>query len=151
MQSVRFEDPVCSSSGEQFSTHQVGQPCNDHSHAERDLQAHSGQNSYPGSLQGRPGQNRILETIKTAPMPSKPPSFIDTNKSPRSTSPSPSTWDLVTPPASPEKTIVGEMDQLLTAEEKAQIMSALRARRAAREPVPESHDLAQAFEAELSQ
>ena len=58
MQSVRFEDPVCSSSGEQFSTHQVGQPCNDHSHAEGDLQAHSGQNSYPGSLQGRPGQNR---------------------------------------------------------------------------------------------
>ena len=95
--------------------------------------------------------NAILETIKTTPMPSKPPSFIDPNKSSRSTSPSPSTWDLVTPPASPEKAFMGEMDQLLTSEEKAQIMNTLRARKAAREPVPESHDLAQAFEAELSQ
>jgi len=95
--------------------------------------------------------NAILENIKTAPLPSKTPMFIDPNKSSRSTSPSPSTWDMVTPPASPEKTIVGEMDQLLTSEEKAQIMNTLRARRAARDPTPESQDLSKAFEAELQQ
>ena len=58
MQSVRLEDPIYSSSGKQFSTHQVGQSGDDYPDAQGDLQAHTGQNSYTGSLQSSSGQDR---------------------------------------------------------------------------------------------
>ena len=58
MQSVRFENPIYPSSGEHLSTHQAGQSGDDHSHVERDLQAHSGQNPNIGTLQGGSGQDR---------------------------------------------------------------------------------------------
>ena len=152
MQSVRFEDPVCSSSGKQFSTYQVGQPSNDHPHAEGDLQAHPGQNSYPGSLQGRTGQDRCRGGDECHPGDhqdcssyAKQTSALHRHQQVTSQHESKS-FNLGLGDSSCES---GE-DHLgrngsTAAEEKAQIMSTLRARRAAREPVPESHDLAQAI------